>query len=365
MNRQWTEEKINDWYKGLPWLRGCNYLPSNCVNRLDMWQSYQSMEHLRVADKELEMCAAIGFNTVRLWLNFDVYYSEKEAFLDILEKYISLCKRHGQYVMLVCYYEEDLPYGEDFVPKQMGEQKMYYTHFNRDYALYNKLKAENSFKHYMEYEEIRPLYLEMVETVAKKYADDERILCWNIANEPGILIGERSIPLIGELFEVVRSCKVSQPLCSDAWRGINENGTFRSSEETAGIELSDFISFHSYSKYDKFTSGIRILKEHYNRPVFVTEWLNRCNHNNVQDIYPFMQEQNVACYCWGFVAGRTMTTEPWDDLWTQYESNPDIEFDFTRWQHDLFRMNGRPYDPREIEVIISTNKMADEKYERI
>lgn len=365
MNRQWTETEINDWYKKLPWLRGCNYLPSNCINRLDMWQSHQSDEHLKMADKELAMCDSIGFNTVRLWLNFDVYFSEKQAFFDILEKYISLCDRHHQSVMLVCYYEEDLPYGDVFIPKQIGEQRMYYTHFNRDYALYNQLKAEKAYKHYMEYEEIKPLYIDMVESVAKKYANDNRILCWNIANEPGMLLGERCVPLLKELFELVRHCQVSQPLCSDVWRGINEDGTFKSPEETVGFELSDCISFHSYSKYDKFTNNIRVLKEYYNRPIFMTEWLNRCNHNDVHDVYPFMQEQNIACYCWGFVAGKTMTTEPWDDMWIQYDSTPDIDFDFTKWQHDLFRMNGRPYDPKEIEIIKSTNKLADEKYEAI
>jgi len=242
---------------------------------------------------------------------------------------------------------------------------MYYTHFNRDYSLYNKLKADNMFKHYMEYEEIKPLYLEMVESVAKKYAHDKRILCWNIANEPGILIGERSIPMLKVLFSLVRSCEVSQPLCSDVWRGINKDGTFKSLEETIGFELSDCISFHSYSKYDKFTNNIRVLKEQYNRPIFMTEWLNRCNNNNVHDLYPFMQEQNIACYCWGLVAGKTMTTEPWDDMWTQYYSKPEIDFDFTKWQHDLFRLNGRPYDPKEIEIIKSINKLADKKYEKI
>lgn len=361
MNRRWTEKEINDWYKKLPWLRGCNYLPSNCVNRLDMWQSYQSDEHLKTADKELAMCDRLGFNTVRLWLNFDAYYSEGQAFFDILEKYISLCDKHHQTVMLVCYYEEDLPYGEVFVPKETGEQKMYYTHFNRDYDLYNKLNAEKAYRHYMEYEEIKPVYFDMVETAARRYANDSRILCWNIANEPGIQLGERSIPLIEELFELVRSCRVSQPLCSDVWRGINEDGSFKSKEETVGFELSDCISFHSYSNYDKFTKNVSTLKKYYDRPILMTEWLNRCNHNDVHDAYPFMLEQNVACWCWGFVAGKTMTTEPWDSMWRQYEADCNIDFDFTKWQHDLYRLNGRPYDPREIDIIKATNKLADER----
>ena len=132
MNRKWTEKEIKEWYDSLPWLRGSNFLPSDCVNRLDMWQSFGREEHLKTADKELALCNEIGFNTVRLWLNFDVYYKEPDEFMDTLERYIALSAKHNQSVMLVLAYEEDLPYGEKFVAKELGEQKVYYNHFNRD-----------------------------------------------------------------------------------------------------------------------------------------------------------------------------------------------------------------------------------------
>jgi len=34
----------------------------------------------------------------------------------------------------------------------------------------------------------------------------------------------------------------------------------------------------------------------------------------------------------------------------------------TKWQHDLFRPSLRPYDPREIELIKTYNKKADERF---
>lgn len=55
MNRKWTEKEIKEWYDSLPWLRGSNFLPSDCVNRLDMWQSFGREEHLKTADKELDL----------------------------------------------------------------------------------------------------------------------------------------------------------------------------------------------------------------------------------------------------------------------------------------------------------------------
>ena len=57
----------------------------------------------------------------------------------------------------------------------------------------------------------------------------------------------------------------------------------------------------------------------------------------------------------------TYTTEPWDDFRKKYNENPDIDFDFTKWQHDLIRRDYHPYDPREIELIRRCNEMADKK----
>lgn len=127
MKNRWTEQEIKEWYDSMQWLRGSNFLPSNCVNRLDMWQSYGREEHLKTADRELALCKEIGFNTVRLWLNFDVYYKEPEEFMVTLESYISLSAKHNQGVMLVLVYEEDLPYEEKFLQKIWGNKRYIIT----------------------------------------------------------------------------------------------------------------------------------------------------------------------------------------------------------------------------------------------
>ena len=40
------------------------------------------------------------------------------------------------------------------------------------------------------------------------------------------------------------------------------------------------------------------------------------------------------------------------------------KLDLTKWQHDLFRINGKPYDEEEIEVIKYFSAKADEKFEK-
>ena len=177
----------------------------------------------------------------------------------------------------------------------------------------------------------------------------------------GHLLGDRVIPIVKELFAPVRSLDPIQPLCADIWNGINEDGTFKTQTEITAYDLSDIISFHCYSPYEWFVWSLYMLKKHYNRPVFITEWLNRCNHNNVAEIYPLMLLENVACYCWGFVGGLTFTTEPWNFSWEEAEKNPAFDFDFTKWQHDLYRLNHHPYDPKEIALIKRINALADKK----
>ena len=75
MKERWTSQQANEWYAKQGWLRGCNFIGSDCANRLDMFQRYRAEEKLATAERELALCQKIGFNTVRIWLSFDVYYA--------------------------------------------------------------------------------------------------------------------------------------------------------------------------------------------------------------------------------------------------------------------------------------------------
>ena len=60
----WTKERAWEWYNARPWMRGCNFMGSDCANRIDQWQSLHWEEHLETADRELALCAETGFNTI-------------------------------------------------------------------------------------------------------------------------------------------------------------------------------------------------------------------------------------------------------------------------------------------------------------
>ena len=356
MKEKWTCEQANAWYAKQGWLRGCNFIGSDCANRLDMWQKHNCEQKLKTAERELALCQKIGFNTVRLWVTFDVYYAEPESFMEIFDRYIELCGKYGQKVMVVLSHEEDLPRGDVFVPKQMGEQAYALGEHQGRIPMSEEELAKEP-KHYMEFPELRDIYIEMVQKIVRRYAQDERILCWNIMNEPGITIGARTIDILKTLFAVVRAEDPIQPLTADIWRGVT-GGEIRSEEEKVALELSDIISFHSYQAYHKLVKEIRFHQKQ-NRPLLLTEWLHRINHNDIHQVYPLLYITNVANYCWGFVVGKTQTNEPWSVMWEEWDRGEGRNYDFTKWQHDLFRPNLRPYDPNEIELIESFNALAD------
>ncbi len=357
MKTKWTCEQANEWYEKLGWLRGCNFIGSDCANRHDMLQKYKCEEKLLTAERELALCQKIGFNTVRIWANFDVYYAEPDSYMEILERYITLCAKYGQKVMLVLTHEEFLSRGDKFIPKPMGEQS-YALGYHQGIAPVPVEEQDLIPYHHAEYPETRELFYEMIQRTVRKYANDERVFCWNIYNEPGFtLSSERSMPILQKIHDITRAEDPIQPLCADIWRGIDENG-IKSNVEKLALELSDVISFHNYQSIDKFVPIIKYLQK-YNRPIFATEWLHRICHNNVQEIYPLLYITKVASYCWGFVLGKTQTNEPWNFMWDEYDAGEGNEYDFTKWQHDLFRPNLRPYDPKEIEIITKFNAIAD------
>ena len=46
-NGPWTKEQAWEWYSRQPWMRGCNYMPASCANRVDQWQEMGCEVRLR------------------------------------------------------------------------------------------------------------------------------------------------------------------------------------------------------------------------------------------------------------------------------------------------------------------------------
>lgn len=361
----WSKEKIWDWYGSRPWIRGCNFMSSDCANRIDQWQEYGFEKRLETADRELAVAEEIGYNSIRIILEFEVWDRQHDGFMRRLDKYLETAYKHGIDAMVVLANDCCVPKSL-YKPVVFGEQ-----HYDVGYhggrkssphAAYASADNEERY-HPLDEPEIRECYYKMVKEIITEYAHDERVLIWNLFNEPGNNRGNKSLPYIEKFFEIARAINPMQPLCADTWNGVDENGRAKNLIEQRVLELSDVVSFHGYEPYNETVDMIANLKKT-GKPLFNTEWLHRIAHNTVQEIFPLMYLEKIACYNWGFVAGKYQTYEPWESVWQEYEKNPKADIDFTKWQHDLIRPSLRPYDPRETEIIKRYCDRADRDFER-
>lgn len=356
MIERWSCEKANQWYDSMPWIRGCNYMNSDCCNRVDQWQEYGFEERFETVREELNLMASVGYNAIRIILQFEVWRDEHDGFMERFERYIAQADKNGIGVMVVFGNDCCVP-KRFYKPVKLGKQsvdigyhggKKHCQHDGLDEMGYNVIDEP----------ETKEQFFAMVREIVGKYKDDPRIWLWDLYNEPGHNgRDEVSIDNLRRIFEEARSVDPSQPLTSCVWNNIKTASELLPIEKLA-IELSDVVSFHSYAPY---TDNIEILAhlKSYNRPVFCTEWLHRPFDNRVDEIFPLFFLEKIGCFNWGFVAGLYQTYEPWGSMWADYENGTNTNIDFTKWQHDLFRPSHKPYDPKEIEIIKKFCALAD------
>ena len=360
----WTKERAWEWYNAQPWIRGCNYMPASAANRYDMWQTWDSERRFAEMDRELALAASIGFNTVRVIIaednGFAVWCEDRAGYMRNLERFLALCGKHRIRAILCLGNDCSRPKELWSAPKP-GPQP-----YDVGYHGGRKKSQHGSFPGAVGYisaddPALRPKFFEMCGEVMAKYKDDGRILFWNIWNEPGNnRRGKVSAPLVKEMFELAWKTGVTQPCAADIWRGKADPGM----ETAEGIAAawSDIVSYHCYGALPSQIAFAKNLRAKLGRPMINTEWLARISGCDVQDCYPFFAQENIGCTCWGFVAGKYQTYEPWESMWRKVEKGY-RGYEMTKWFHDLFRPSLRPYDPEEIDIIRHVNAQMDAERE--
>jgi len=358
----WSKEKAWQWYNDRTWLRGCNFMGSDCANRIDQWQEYGFEERLETADRELALAAQTGFNSIRIILEYIVWEKQHDGFMERLERYIATAAKHG--IGCVIVFGNDCMQPKAWTkPVVFGEQ-----HYDWGYHGGRKLSQHGGLPemgyHLLDEPELALRHYEWVREIITKYKDDPRIQIWDLYNEPGNSRREMITEAhLRKFFEIAREIDPIQPLTACVWRCPADREKEIAPIEQIAIGLSDIISYHSYSDYQTNIRVIKRLRE-YGRPIINTEWLGRCLHNTVQEMFPLFYLEKIGCWNWGFVAGKYQTYEPWNGTWEKYEQDPTVDVDFTKWFHDLYRPGLRPYDPREIELIRRFCDLADADHER-
>lgn len=363
MGKVWSKEKAWDWYNARTWMRGCNFMGSDCANRIDQWQSLGFEERLATADRELRLAAETGFNSIRIIPEFIVWDQEHDGFMERFDRYLSTAWKYGISSMIVFGNDCMPPKNEFWKPLQLGPQ-----HYDWGYHGGRKFSQHQQFDavgyHIMDEPEIFARHELWIREIMEKYKDDPRVCVWDLYNEAGNANrDEITIPHVKRIFEIAREVNPSQPITSCLWKRIGCEPMELTEVERFIAENSDIISYHSYGTYD---SNIRIIKQlkEYGRPILNTEWLARMIHNTVEEMFPLFYLEKIGCWNWGFVAGLYQTYEPWNGVWQRYEQGKANDVDFRVWFHDLYRPSLHPYDPHEIELIQKYCRLADSDFER-
>jgi hypothetical protein len=200
-----------------------------------------------------------------------------------------------------------------------------------------------------------PGYKAYVQGVIGAFAKDDRILGWDLWNEPDNGADqykgqEGKEPLVrallAQVFDWARDVDPTQPLTSGVWLGEDWTpGGRGSAMEKLQLAQSDVVTFHDYNWPETFERRIRQLLP-YNRPVICTEYMARGNGSTFDGSLPIAKRYNVGAMNWGFVDGKTQTRLPWDS-WQK----PYVTAEPTIWFHEVFRNDGTPYRTAETDLI--------------
>ena len=364
---RWSKEKAWQWYNARPWMRGCNYMSADCANRIDQWQELGFEERFQTTEEELKLMQKTGFNTVRLVPEYVVWKEEHDGFLARFDRYLSLCAKYGMTCMIVLANDCMPPKTERWSLPRIGPQTYDWGYHGGKMHSQHGVHSGPAPHFYLDEPESRESYFQMVRELVTRYREDPRICVWDVYNEPGNSCRQDiTLPNLQRMFETVRSCDPVQPLTCALWDGIFR---FEDPDAPVGVlvqyilENSDIISYHFYGNYNAHIRFIKCLKQE-GRPIMNTEWLGRCLHNDVFSLFPLFYLEKIGCYNWGFVAGKYQTYEPWEGTWERYANGTETDVDFTKWFHDLYRPNHRPYDPNEIELIKKFSDLADQEFQK-
>ncbi|MGR5362337.1 cellulase family glycosylhydrolase [Vibrio mediterranei] len=350
--QRWSEEKAWQWQETHGWLRGFNYLPRTAVNWTEMWQA--NTFDPEIMEQELEWAASVGYNTLRTNLPFIVWQVDREGLHQRIDRFLDICERNKIKVMMTpmddCGFSGDHPY--------LGEQKLPVPELHNSQAAASP--GRNVVMDKSQWGEVEAYIRDIIST----YHTDERIVIWDLYNEPtnrmifttsGELAFDEEMErysheLMEKAFQWAREEQPVQPLTVGAWHAPSildlSLPLYEHPTDRKAMELSDIITFHAYLPLEQFKQAVEIVKQH-NRPMMCTEWLARHAESHLLEQLPVFQAEQIGCYQWGLVKGKTQTHLPWPEIKRSDENYAQ------RWFHDLLNDDGTPYDPKEVHLIQS------------
>ena len=212
---RWSEQKANAWYAQQPWFVGSNYINRSAINQLEMWQE-ASFDPEQI-DQELAWAEAMGMNTMRVFLHDLLWQQDAAGFQKRINTFLTISSRHHIRPLFVLFDScwDPLPRLGPQHPPIPGVHNSGWVQSPGALALteekqYPRLKA-------------------YVQGLLGTFAKDDRILGWDLWNEPGAENDRsysaqepkdktaRVAALLPQVFQWAREANPTQPLTSGVW----------------------------------------------------------------------------------------------------------------------------------------------------
>jgi hypothetical protein len=343
---RWSEQKANDWYAQQPWLVGSNYIPKDAINQLEMWQQ-DTLDPAEI-DKELGWAEGLGMNTMRVFLHDLLWQQDAPGFRQRIDQFLTIAARHHIRPLFVLFDScwDPAPHLGPQHPPVPGIHNSGWVQSPGAKALADPAQV--------------PRLKAYVQGVVGAFANDDRILGWDVWNEPGSDQTDnypktelnnndkvaRVVALLPQVFAWAREANPTQPLTSGVYE-IDTSRDENAQEELERIQLdeSDIITFHNYSWPESFQREVAWLRR-FHRPVVCTEYMARSVGSTFDTILPIAKQEKVGAINWGFVVGKTQTNLPWES-W----DHPYIKHDPPVWFHEVLHADGTPYRQAEVDLM--------------
>jgi hypothetical protein len=332
---RWTVAQATEWYAAQPWMVGANFNPSTAINQIEMWQ--EGDFDPETIDRELGWAADIGMNTMRVYLHYMVWAQHPEGLKERMETYLSIADRHGIKTIFVPF---DDVWGDNptLGPQPAPRPGVHNSGWVESPGLRQRLDPA-----------LRPALEAYITGLLTHFSGDERVLMWDLYNEPGNGKNppSESLDLLQETVRWARAANPSQPISIGVWTRHPDFDELNAYQ----LAVSDVITFHSYMKPEDTRPYVEWLREQAGgRPLIVTEYMARSAGNTFENHLPYWKEEGIGAINWGLVSGKSNTIFPWGHPETPAG---EVTVEPDPWFHDVFRADGTPYSEDEVDLIRS------------
>lgn len=291
---QWTVEQAWQWQERVGVIKGFN----------EPYPAYPGMSRADVLKKAHD----VGLNSVRFWVRGET----AEEQIAHIRQMIDEADRYGMTVSPV------LNYVKERFARNRGNQPM------KDYE-------------------------RVTRAVVREFADEERIVFWDLWNEPRYEDNAVTYEQMDIIEQMVRWCRkenLSQPITSSIiWATIKEDS--KPLKRMAEVEgMMDIHNFHYYNCALDFGKHVYDMMDFLQRisprPMVATECLTRTNGSGIARTFDAFSKYKVNFYIWGlYVNDRN-----WEARWERSTYDP-----YDPMFHNILYSDGDAYDAREIEMI--------------